>query len=149
MDFSIKRNIILLSLTLLIFPIITFSQNVELAFSRVVTIDTTLSCPNGCSGITQSTEDFIVPPNKIWKIQYLSVIPDDGSTLWNSISANYKVNGTDIYYGNYDGGYGSKSTMSSSIWLNSGDTLNFHVSRNNTYSWSVPCFISILEFSLN
>jgi hypothetical protein len=89
----------------------TVAQSYDLKFSRVLSVDTTLTCSGwGCEA---SSADYVVPANSVWKITYFSR-SQGTSSCYQPI---WTINGT-IMDAWPDSNIGNPI-----IWLESGDTL--------------------------
>ena len=111
----IKLEIMFRYLLILLFSIFStisgLAQSYDLKFSRVLSVDTTLTCSSWqCEAIS---DDYVVPANSIWKITYFSRTQGTsgcGVPIWT-------LNGT------YMANWGNTNLGLPIIWLEAGDTL--------------------------
>ena len=130
-------------LLLITLSIKSFSQT-QLEFNRIISIDSTYTYSIGSGNYTLSTETYIVPEGKTWKIQFLSYSVD-----------SWKINGTYISlfkarHQSGSGAYYSTDSMIGTIWLNENDEISgeFTGSTNGS-TFQRYFYISAIEFNLN
>lgn len=142
MDFK-RTQQILLFFYLVIINFHSHGQIANLELSRVVTIDTTITC-TGC-GCVASSAAWVVPSGKVWKVQFLSSAFDDSYRMY------WRINGVSIAF-HHDGSTGQSTGVfsSNSLWLKSGDSIEARMALpSNFCGMTTGVFFSALEFNLN
>jgi hypothetical protein len=117
-----------------------FAQG-NLQFNQVKTFNGTL--PNYDSlgtTVLSSSSTWIVPANKVWKIETKTIT--DGCLFLYINGSKYN----DLYVSFAGSGYGVSAYNSAPIWLKAGDQILFNASCGGI--GSRPFFISIIEFNI-
>jgi len=128
-----------------------FAQG-NLQFNQVLTFGGNLSA-SGCnwSTIYDTSQSWIVPQNKVWKIEHKTRVIEGGLL-------QFLINNTlmfDLFEKTVQpvpGAIGYAMTVDNApIWLKSGDAIKFQASMNvgnACNSFSKPYFISIIEYNI-
>ena len=133
----------IIKILFLLFPVIFSAQGINLDLNRVLTLDTIV---NGnftgvSSGWVFYGENYTVPENKVWKIQYM--YPFTGIQINDVEVSLIQISGS--------GSSESTSSISSPIWLDSGDNLRYRFvlpwNGIGSSAYKYEYFISILEFN--
>ena len=146
------RNIFLRSLTLLV--VMEFSHFSSLAqgnlqFNQVLTYTGHIigSCPQAWCTATASSPIWVVPQNKVWKIEYKTRTDGGGARFYlNGVSM------VDVYERYHNNGGASIAIDNAPVWLKANDEVHFQASAaGNQYvggSVNHPFIISIIEYNI-
>lgn len=122
----------------------SFAQN-RLEFNQVISVDSLLTYNIGSGNYTVYSHILTVPPNKTWKIEFLSM------------NCSWLINGTQIttYIGQYiqsgagGGAYGVSGFTGQSIWLKEGDQIKAkYTGSTNGSTFYQNFYLSAIEFNI-
>lgn len=140
------RKFFLRTLTLLV--VMEFSHFSSLAqgnlqFNQVLTYTGYIiaSCPQAWCTASASSPIWVVPQNKVWKIEYKSRTDGGGARFYlNGVSM------ADVYERYHGAGGASIAIDNAPVWLKANDEIHFEAS--GTYSVNHPFIISIIEYNI-
>lgn len=150
------RNFFSRSLTLLVVMVFShFSSSAQgnLQFNQVLTFTgyITGSCQGPYCNVTASSPIWVVPQNKVWKIEYKSRT-DGGAGFRFFLNAVSFVDLFDRAANTASWGYSSIAVDNAPLWLKANDEIHFQASDNGNQWGGVtlnrPYIISIIEYNI-
>jgi hypothetical protein len=144
-----KKISMLTSIILFSFSLVSAQGNLQ--FNQVLTFTgyMTSSCPQAYCTATASSPIWVVPQNKVWKIEYKSRTDGGGARFY--LNAVSMVDLWDRITSGGSWGFTSTAVDNAPLWLKANDEIHFQASapgNNGGASVNHPYIISIIEYNI-